>query len=246
MINSIDWNNLSVNQKDLLAQRYVLIKYLDRLECYIEIVDRYQRYSKDVYFEKDFYIKFRDQPILEATVKFAHEGKSRAVATLLERYPQDLEDYRLCILSNFPESLSPDEFTDLIPSVDDLLDDQTDVEDMEDDPDLEKDWIHQESILEKVPAHVKQLDLVNLPFSQYKTQRLTRQVIMYAFKQYCSNICKNMEKIIGNHFSPQRKFKTRQGALTLAILTHDFLDLGLCCHPLGLPTHQAPFMTTDT
>ena len=194
MINSIDWNNLSVNQKDLLAQRYVLIKYLDRLECYIEIVDRYQRYSKDVYFEKDFYIKFRDQPILEATVKFAHEGKSRAVATLLERYPQDLEDYRLCILSNFPESLSPDEYTDLIPSVDDLLDDQTDVEDMEDDPDLEKDWIHQESILEKVPAHVKQLDLVNLPFSQYKTQRLTRQVIMYAFKQYCSNICKNMEK----------------------------------------------------
>ena len=184
MINAIDWNNLSVNQKDLLAQRYVLIKYLDRLECYIEIVDRYQRYSKDVYFEKDFYIKFRDQPILEATVKFAHEGKSRAVATLLERYPQDLEEYRLCILSNFPESLSPDEYTDLIPSVDDLLDDQTPFEKFVEhidfaDPDLEKDWIKHESILDKVPAHVKQSDLVNLPFSQYRTKRLTRQVCTY-------------------------------------------------------------------
>ncbi len=122
-----------------MAQRYNLVKYLDRLEAYTEIVDRYARYDSTFYFDTNFYVQFRGQAILEAAIQFAHQGKTRAVAALLERYPNHLEEYKLCILSNFPESLSPDEFADLIPSTEDLLrpspeEDQT------------KDWIHYEFI----------------------------------------------------------------------------------------------------
>ena len=108
LISRISWDDLSVSQRELLAQRYTLLKYLDRLETYTEIVHSYQRYDSEFYFSTAFYIKFRDQPILKAAVEFAHEGKTRAVATLLERYPNELEEYKLCILSNFPESLSPE------------------------------------------------------------------------------------------------------------------------------------------
>ena len=80
LISQIDWDNLTVSQRDLLAARYTLLKYLDRLECYIDIVED----GDD--FDHDFYVKFRDEAILSAAVDFAHKGKSRAVATLLERY----------------------------------------------------------------------------------------------------------------------------------------------------------------
>ena len=51
LIGKIDWDDLSVSQRDLLSQRFLLIKYLDRLECYIEIVNRYQRYSYQYDYE---------------------------------------------------------------------------------------------------------------------------------------------------------------------------------------------------
>ena len=82
-------------------------------------------------------------PILKAAVEFAHEGKTRAVATLLERYPNELEEYKLCILSNFPESLSPEDYADLIPSTDDLLGPFSTAV-------VTKDWIHYEFIKESV------------------------------------------------------------------------------------------------
>lgn len=126
LISRINWDNLSVSQRELLAQRYTLIKYLDRLQTYTEID------SDD--FDTDFYVGFRDQSTLEAAIQFAHSGKTRAVATLLERYPSDLEEYKLCILSNFPESLNPQEYADLIPSMEDLLQPQEEISET-------KDWI---------------------------------------------------------------------------------------------------------
>ena len=66
--------------------RHTLLKYLDRLEAYSEIVASYQHYDPDFYFSTASYVKFRDQPLLKAAIEFAHEGKTRAVATLLERF----------------------------------------------------------------------------------------------------------------------------------------------------------------
>ena len=143
LISCITWDNLSVSQRELLAQRYTLLKYLDRLEAYTDIVASYQRYDPEFYFSTAFYVKFRDQPILKAAVEFAHEGKTRAVATLLERYPNELEEYKLCILSNFPESLSPEDYADLIPSTDDLLASYSTTV-------VTKDWIHYEFIKESI------------------------------------------------------------------------------------------------
>ena len=141
LLSRISWDNLSVTQRELLAQRFTLLKYLDKLDTYTEIVERYQRYDPDFYFSRDFYLKFRDQTVLEAAIEFAHGGKTRAVDTLLERYPDDLEEYRLCILSSFPESLSPEDYADLIPSVDDLLRPKAEAA-------ASKDWIDYEFIKE--------------------------------------------------------------------------------------------------
>ena len=104
--------------------------------------------------------------------KFAHEGKSRAVATLMERYPKDLEEYRLCILSNFPESLSPDDYADMIPSVDELLENKMEEEFPED-----KDWIELDFVMRRVPSHLRIPELVTLPFSQYRSKSLSRQAL---------------------------------------------------------------------
>ena len=125
--------------------RHILLKYLDRLEAYMDIVFSCQRNDPDFYFSTAFYVKFRDQPILKAAVEFAHEGKTCAVATLLERYPNELEEYKLCILSNFPESLVPEDYADLIPSTDDLLGPYSTTV-------VTKDWIHHEFIKESVTS----------------------------------------------------------------------------------------------
>jgi WD40 repeat protein len=171
----ITWDNLTVNQRDLLAQRKNLVKYLDRLECCFDIVERYQRYTKDAFFEKDFYVKFRDQAILEAAIEFAHEGKSRAVAALLERYPDELKEYQLSILSNFPESLSPDDYADLVPSIDDILRPRQ----VDEDDNISKDWIEYEFVREKTPDHFQGFEASDIPFSCYKAKLLSRSLLTH-------------------------------------------------------------------
>ena len=121
----------------------------------MDIVFSCQRNDPDFYFSTAFYVKFRDQPILKAAVEFAHEGKTCAVATLLERYPNELEEYKLCILSNFPESLVPEDYADLIPSTDDLLGPYSTTV-------VTKDWIHYEFIKESVGMRAHSLARVTL------------------------------------------------------------------------------------
>ena len=163
LLSKISWDDLSVSQRELLATRYQLLKYLDRLECYIEILD----YEDN--FDVKFYMKFRDQPLIEAAVEFAHDGKGRAVSTLLERYPKELEAYKLCILSNFPESLSPDEYSYLIPTAEELLR-PNDLSQLE-----PGDWIQYGFVEEKIPAHVIQQGQEQNKYQLTKHEVLTRE-----------------------------------------------------------------------
>lgn len=112
LLNKVEWQNLTVLQKDLLDQRRRLLKYVDRLDTYVAIVESYPHQA---YFDRDFYIGFRDKPLLKATVEFARKGNVVAVQTLLRRYNKELKKWQLSILDNFPESLDPDKYRALIP-----------------------------------------------------------------------------------------------------------------------------------
>ena len=175
LISNLSWDDLSVSQRELLAQRYQLLKYLDRLECYIEILEGYEDN-----FDVKFYMKFRDQALIEAAVEFAHDSKGRAVSTLLERYPKELEAYKLCILSNFPESLSPDEYSYLIPTVEELLK-PNDLSQLE-----PRDWIQYGFVEEKIPAHVIQETLNKYRLTKHEV--LTREELTSWVHQRARNI----------------------------------------------------------
>ena len=62
--------------------------------------------------------RYRDQPILKSAIEFARAGQCRAVSAVLQSYGSVLKNYHLAIISNFPESVSPDEYFDLFPRVD--------------------------------------------------------------------------------------------------------------------------------
>ena len=113
LMDRVIWTKLTLGQKDLLATRRVLLKYLHRLESYLAIIEK-----DDGDFDRNFYMRYREQPILKSAIEFARSGQIKAVATILESYGSDLKNYHLTILSNFPESLSPEEYFDLIPKVD--------------------------------------------------------------------------------------------------------------------------------
>ena len=114
LMDQIKWTDLSISQKDLLTTRQVLLKYLHRLESYLAIID-----EDETDFSQDFYMKYRDQPILKSAIDFARSGQVRAVSTVLERYGSELKSYYFEILSNFPESLSPEDYSYLLPRIED-------------------------------------------------------------------------------------------------------------------------------
>ncbi len=147
LVSSIDWDNLTVSQRDLIAHRRTLLKYLDRLDAYLAILESSEREAS--YFDKDAYVKFRDQPLLAATIEFAHKGRSGPVWTLLDRYSQ-LRDYQLFILDNFPESVNPDKYADLIPSVDELLV-SSNRSNLSQERELTKDWTRFDFVLKLIP-----------------------------------------------------------------------------------------------
>ena len=113
LMDLVSWPSLTLGQKELLSKRKTLLKYLHRLESYLAIID-----EDEGDFDRKFYIRYRDQPILKSAIEFARSGQVSAVATVLERYGSELKNYHLVILSNFPESLCPDDYYELIPKVD--------------------------------------------------------------------------------------------------------------------------------
>ena len=113
LMDQVNWTSLTLGQKDLLTTRQVLLKYLHRLESYLAIIDE----NDEGEFDREFYMRYRDQPILKSAIDFARSGQIRAVSTILERYQSELRSYYLLVLSNLPESLSPEEYSHLIPRI---------------------------------------------------------------------------------------------------------------------------------
>lgn len=121
LLDQIKFDSLFLEQKELCRARLKLLQYLDRLMTYELILGGI--HSAPERFEKSFFETFRSENIVEAAVKFAQDSETVAVEALFIYHGADVLPHRLAILSNFPETTSPREYSHLLPEVgpDDML-----------------------------------------------------------------------------------------------------------------------------
>ncbi|XP_063771451.1 NBAS subunit of NRZ tethering complex isoform X2 [Pseudophryne corroboree] len=109
----VDFENLTLEQKEICRCRLKLLTYLDRLSTYEEILGGPQAAEKR--YDADFFKKFRNQNIVLSARTYARESNVQALELLFTYHGSDLLPHRLVILSNFPETTSPHEYTMLLP-----------------------------------------------------------------------------------------------------------------------------------
>lgn len=83
--------------------------YLDALYLYEQILPTHEHYDKNEYDE------LRNIGTLEAAVKYAREGRRDALRALLSLRTSLIFPHWLPILSNFPETLNPKHYRELLP-----------------------------------------------------------------------------------------------------------------------------------
>lgn len=109
----VDFDNLNDQQKELCRCRQDLLRHEHSLFAYENILGDYRIVQHQ--FDHVFYDEFRQKCPLNAVIDYAHEGDSHAVEILLNFYTNDLKPHFLAILSNFPETLSPYQYRNLLP-----------------------------------------------------------------------------------------------------------------------------------
>ena len=91
-----------------------LAYYLGRLKLYEEILQKRHGILHKDHFDCNFYNEFRKKSLLELAISFANQADTVALAVLLERERTTLVNHLLVIISNFPETVSPEEYKDII------------------------------------------------------------------------------------------------------------------------------------
>lgn len=109
----IDFDHLNDKQKDLCRYRQDLLRFEHSLFAYENILGDYR--SVPQHFDHVFYNEFRRKCPLEACIDYARDGDAHAVQIMLNFYTEDLSIHLLPILSNFPETLSPYQYRNLLP-----------------------------------------------------------------------------------------------------------------------------------
>lgn len=109
----IDFDNLNDQQKELCRCRQDLIRHEHSLFAYESILGDYRSVQQN--FDHVFYDEFRQKCPLNACIDYAHSGDAHAVETLLNFYTEDIASHVLPILSNFPETISPYQYRNLLP-----------------------------------------------------------------------------------------------------------------------------------
>ncbi|CAE1234400.1 NBAS [Acanthosepion pharaonis] len=115
LLDQIKFASLSLEQKELCRARLKLLQYLDRLMTYELILGGI--HSAPEHFDRVFFETFRSENLVEAAVKFAQDSETVAVEALFSYHGTDVLPHRLAILSNFPETTSPSEYSHLLPEV---------------------------------------------------------------------------------------------------------------------------------
>ncbi|KAH9398568.1 hypothetical protein TYRP_018811 [Tyrophagus putrescentiae] len=91
-----------------------LAYYLGRLKLYEEILQKQHGILHKDHFDCNFYNEFRKKSLLELAISFANQADTVALAVLLKRERTTLVNHLLVIISNFPETVSPEEYKDII------------------------------------------------------------------------------------------------------------------------------------
>ncbi|KAG8124286.1 hypothetical protein E2320_019602 [Naja naja] len=113
LLESVDFSKLTLEQKELCRCRLKLLTYLDRLATYEEILGG--PHAAEQNYDAEFFRKFRNQNIVLSARTYARESNVRGLEILFTYHGSDLLPYRLPVLSNFPETTSPHEYSFLLP-----------------------------------------------------------------------------------------------------------------------------------
>ncbi|XP_044147062.1 LOW QUALITY PROTEIN: neuroblastoma-amplified sequence [Bufo gargarizans] len=113
LLQRVDFDNLTLEQKEICRCRLKLLTYLDRLSTYEEILGGHQAAEKR--YDADFFKKFRNQNIVLSARTYARESNVQALDLLFTFHGSDLLPHRLAILSNFPETTPPHKYAILLP-----------------------------------------------------------------------------------------------------------------------------------
>ncbi|XP_040848780.1 neuroblastoma-amplified sequence isoform X2 [Ochotona curzoniae] len=113
LLKSVSFAKLTLEQKELCRCRLKLLTYLDRLATYEEILGAPP--ASEQRYDAEFFKKFRNQNIVLSARTYARENNVQALDILFTYHGSDLLPHRLAILSNFPETTSPHEYSVLLP-----------------------------------------------------------------------------------------------------------------------------------
>ncbi|XP_042637798.1 neuroblastoma-amplified sequence [Orycteropus afer afer] len=113
LLKLVDFSKLTLEQKELCRCRLKLLTYLDRLATYEEILG--VPHASEQRYDSEFFKKFRNQNIVLSARTYARESNVQALEILFTYHGSDLLPHRLAILSNFPETTSPHEYSVLLP-----------------------------------------------------------------------------------------------------------------------------------
>ncbi|XP_053522900.1 NBAS subunit of NRZ tethering complex isoform X2 [Artibeus jamaicensis] len=113
LLKLVDFSKLTLEQKELCRCRLKLLTYLDRLATYKEILG--VCHAPEQRFDAEFFKKFRSQNIVLSARTYARESNVQALEILFTYHGSDLRSHRLAVLSNFPETTSPHEYSALLP-----------------------------------------------------------------------------------------------------------------------------------
>ncbi|CAO2605019.1 NBAS subunit of NRZ tethering complex [Lemmus lemmus] len=113
LLKLVNFSMLTLEQKELCRCRLKLLTFLDRLATYEEILGA--SHASEQRYDAEFFKKFRSQNIVLSARTYARESNVQALEILLTYHGSDLLPHRLAILSNFPETTSPHEYSVLLP-----------------------------------------------------------------------------------------------------------------------------------
>ncbi|XP_049759436.1 NBAS subunit of NRZ tethering complex isoform X1 [Elephas maximus indicus] len=113
LLKLVNFSKLTLEQKELCRCRLKLLTYLDRLATYEEILG--VPHTSEQRYDAEFFKRFRNQNIVLSARTYARESNVQALEILFTYHGSDLLPHRLAILSNFPETTSPHEYSVLLP-----------------------------------------------------------------------------------------------------------------------------------
>ncbi|KAM5262785.1 NBAS subunit of NRZ tethering complex [Ctenodactylus gundi] len=113
LLRFVNFSKQTLEQKELCRCRLKLLTYLDRLATYKEILG--VPHAVEQRYDAEFFKKFRSQNIVLSARTYARESNVQALEILFTYHGSDLLPHRLAVLSNFPETTSPHEYSVLLP-----------------------------------------------------------------------------------------------------------------------------------